>query len=406
MKISICAFLYIMLSSFSFYVSEVRETTAFYIQVILGILWVFLSFVFEIIVHQKMHIKKKLIKLFFVYLIPQIILHMWGPYVGLKKDMPYFEITTNLSIYFPIIMAFAAVIFFGGEAVNYTLISFCIGIFIKSVNQIISQGIGEWYVVFQPTMEADFPLEFSDPILCLGYFFIYLYYVKNIPKRKKYFILMFLVIFFVFGRKRIVLISTGLALIWGVIVNKILKTKRLKELACYITNVSLCLIAYIYIYILSLGDTFYSYIAKIGINLSGRDYFYKVMADWYTFSPSFSGIGKNMTFLLMQNEYSYFGIKAIHNDMLKIYMENGFVLFGLWLIFYYIILPLILKKNFGYKTMVLSVMLNICMFILYFSDNTDTYYGCRLLLTMLPVCYACMNESKSKMSSLNKSIGN
>ena len=88
---------------------------------------------------------------------------------------------------------------------------------------------------------------------------------------------------------------------------------------------------YLFIYILSDGSVFYVFLDKLGINSMGRNYYYKAVLGYSTFSPSFLGIGRNMIAELFQTDLSYLKVGGVHSDIIKMYVENGFVMFGLWL---------------------------------------------------------------------------
>ena len=394
MKVSLNVYIYIIMMSFIFAFSEVRESVSFYIQMIIGSTMILFLLVVKTAQNGLLIIERNLYVMFLLYFLPQVFLHIWGSYIGYSYERELFEFSSNLSIYYPILLAFFALILFRIKSIDYTLISFAIGMAIKSIYEITQDNIGNFEIIFKPTLEGDFPLEFSDPILCLSYILVCLFFFRTISPKLKNKLILFCLIFLFLGRKRIVLLAAGITMVWGILVNKIIKTYNTKNLLCSITQYGLFIASYIYIFIQSLGNSFYLFLQSHGINLSGRNYFYSVMQDWYKFTPDFMGIGKNATFNLMQNQYSYFGIKAIHSDFLKIYIENGFIVYGLWSIYSFIVLPKIFKKIYGLESMIFLILCNIVMFILYLSDNTDTNFGCRLFLTLLPMAYTFSRDTE------------
>ncbi len=399
-RVSVETFIYIIFTAMAFAVSEVRESRYFYIQVAIEFVMLLSLLLFRMALNKKIYIDRKLVKMLFVFLLPEILLHIWGTFRGISAETEYFVFTENFSIYFPILIAFFAVVIFGTKATDYTIVALTIGVVIKSLVTIFMNGFAGWGVVFAPTLEGDFPLEFSDPVLVLSYIFAYMYIRKKNERIKNNPLILFtLILFFFLGRKRIILLSFFSAMIWFFFVDKISDLKK-KRLACNITSIGMVIFAFIYLALLSGVGNFYNIIEALDLNLSGRDYFYRAMAQWYDFSPTFWGIGKNVTFGLMQNEYSYFGIKAIHNDFLKIFIENGFLAFILWEIYTFIYMPSIEKKYSKECYLPIFVAINIVMFVLYLSDNTNTYFICRLFYTMIVMTYIC----KARSSKLQKTV--
>lgn len=401
-RVSLQAFIYIIFTAMTFAVSEVRESKYFYFQVAIEFVMLLSLLLFWTASKRKLYINRKLVSLLFVYLLPEVLLHIWGTIQGIRAATGYFTPTENFSIYFPILIAFCTVILFGEKAMDYTVVAFTIGVVLKSFFTILTNGMAGWDVVFMPTLEADFPLEFSDPVLALSYVFLYMYIRKKHERLKNNpGILFILILFFLLGRKRIILLSTFAAIIWFFFAQKIRDPQK-KRFFCFLTSVGMAVVAFVYLAMLSGAGDFYSLIDSLGINLSGRDYFYRAMAQWYDFSPSFLGIGKNVTFALMQNEYSYFGIKAIHNDFLKIFIENGFLAFVFWELYIFLYMPYIERRYSEESDLPIFVAVNTAMFVLYLSDNTNTYFICRLFYTLIPMTYVCKARLRKLQTELIK----
>ena len=120
----------------------------------------------------------------------------------------------------------------------------------------------------------------------------------------------------------------------------------------------------------------------------GRDYNYRAIMDYAQFKPSFLGIGRNVVTQLLNTELSYLHVGGVHSDIIKMYVENGFILFGGWLAYYLVYLKNVYKKHYSEKSVILYFEIIIYMFTLYLTDNVEIYFICQILAIMIPVTYA------------------
>ncbi len=102
---------------------------------------------------------------------------------------------------------------------------------------------------------------------------------------------------------------------------------KVQNRICFILGILGVLFCYFYIYIMTDGDVFYDFIQSMGINVMGRDYYYRAIMDYAQFKPSFLGIGRNVVTQLLNTELSYLHVGGVHSDIIKMYVENGFILF-------------------------------------------------------------------------------
>ena len=78
-------------------------------------------------------------------------------------------------------------------------------------------------------------------------------------------------------------------------------------------------------------------------------------------------------------------VRGIHNDILEIYIEAGFLGSLLWFGYQWLYVPLKLYNNMSKRTATLYMALIIYSFITYFTDNTEGYFVFQVTLFTLPL---------------------
>ena len=127
----------------------------------------------------------------------------------------------------------------------------------------------------------------------------------------------------------------------------------------------------------------------------GRNYYYQAIMKYATFSPGFIGIGRNVVTKILNSELSYLNVGGVHSDIIKMYVENGFILFGLWLWYQLIFMLKFYKKEYGDNVAILYFGFLIYLFTLYLTDNVEVYFICQILVTMLPITYALKQKGNT-----------
>lgn len=109
----------------------------------------------------------------------------------------------------------------------------------------------------------------------------------------------------------------------------------------------------------------------LNINTNGRVQMYTRMANQYDFLSGFLGNGIG----IMENLLDHLQIDTyanLHNDLLKFYIELGFIGFLIYLISYYLIFHLA-EKYFGKKEMCFLLGISIYSMLLFATDNVSIY---------------------------------
>ena len=80
-------------------------------------------------------------------------------------------------------------------------------------------------------------------------------------------------------------------------------------------------------------------------------------------------------------------INAVHNDILKMYVEMGFWGFLLWIMVYYVFQTHWFITRCGEKVAVCFMAINVYMLVTYLTDNTMFYYWSSMVIRMIPMSF-------------------
>lgn len=89
-------------------------------------------------------------------------------------------------------------------------------------------------------------------------------------------------------------------------------------------------------------------------------------------------------------------IKALHNDLLKMYIEIGFVGFGLWTAWWLVRKPNILMKKYGIEKAFICLLFIVFSFVLYTTDNTESYTNYQFHLAAIITYISCFYEPRKR----------
>lgn len=367
------------------------------LQIMIGMLWVILG-IFKLYINGfkfKGLFKDDFPQFIKVYLLPHIIIHGYTILLMLMNKVEWKYFTTNLTVYIPTLLAIMAFYLLGTKAFEYTcvalILSWLLSVgtsFILKGPAIFSHAILQAYIDPLDTtggLTINY-LELHDFVLAIGYIVI-AYVFTNLHLTKKNLVFLSLIlVFMILGMKRVSILGLVLSIVFYLVLKRF--SKRTQYKICIGAGWAAFVICYIYIFLLSDGNVFYDYIAKYGINVMGRNYYYKAIMSYAKFSPTFIGIGRNVVTQLLNTSLSYLRVGGVHSDIIKMYVENGFVLFGFWLWYYLIYIFKFYKKKYDINCAILYFGIVIYMFTLYLTDNIEIYFICQILATMIPIKYA------------------
>lgn len=406
-KLLIISYIFSMTIAFTTRYGDLQ--LGYQLQIIIGMIWVLLGF-FKLLINEfkfKGLFKDDFPQFIKVYLLPHIIIHGYTILLMITNKVEWKYFTTNLTVYIPTLLAILAFYLLGTKAFEYTCIALIFSWFLSVVTSFILKGPAIFsHAILQAYIDPYDNtggltinyLELHDFVLAIGYIVI-AYVFTNSHLTKKNLIFLFLIaVFMILGIKRISILGLILAIVFYLVLKRF--SKRTQYKICIIAGWGAFLICYLYIYLLSDGNVFYDYIAKYGINVMGRNYYYKAIMSYAKFSPAFIGIGRNVVTQLLNTSLSYLRVGGVHSDIIKMYVENGFIVFGFWLWYYLIYIFKFYNKKYGINSAVLYFGIVIYMFTLYLTDNIEIYFICQILATMTPIKYALEVKRSADYKSL------
>ena len=386
----------------------------FYHQIGIAFVWIVFACV-RVYKNQHSYSSEYLTDVFrflLLYLFPQVLMYLYSLLLVVFGVSEWRFLGTNLTSFIPIAFSVICFVLFKDKAYKYI----CYSIFLSWIISIVSATIRNGFVIFKqaviqgyfdhyykvPYLAKDNYFEIHDIVLSLGYFIVfYIFAYRLFNKKDKSWNNLFLVIFLVIsllGIKRIAVLGVIIAFVFYLLFNR-LGNKR-KQICIFAGWFGL-IVCLAFVGVIRSGNWFFDVIEKIGINTAGRVRYFKAVLDLTEFSPFYFGLGRGAVNRILTSELSYLGVAGVHSDIIKLYVENGFVLFCFWLWYYLIFIPHYYSKRFNIQSMVIYFAIAIYMFVLYLTDNTDTYFACQLLFTIIPIQFALDSKYANHQLSIS-----
>ena len=330
---------------------------------------------------------KKIIKLllfpWIIFIIYNFIIYLYGiAYFPFMKSS-FIQITWTPII---ILGALGAYFVFGKNTLRYFLYSVFICYVITLLYELFNLGVSEFVkgvmTIFSGNSMGNAFEANSDMLLGLGLLGIF-YFDTFIKEKKGYqnhgIIILLLVLL---GGKRIEWLAL-LGMLLASCVTGLIKEKRRNILQNIISSF---IIIGIFVFIYLVVNRILSvYVYAHGIDTMGRIKMWDYISQYAKFDFSYLGKGYSFSNLMLEQArvHVYQGhTYALHSDILKIYVDLGFVSLLFWSIYNLLVFPKLIRKRYGYKIANLSWFLIVFLVILYFTDNAINYF-----ITQTIFCY-------------------
>ncbi len=232
-------------------------------------------------------------------------------------------------------------------------------------------------------------MEIHDITFTYGFFIIYfLFFAQH--NKERIFDIFVAVFYFILGWKRIAMAALPVTIFLALVMGR-MRTKsrvRLMQLLAWI----LVAVAFTYVVATRTG-IFEEFTTKYGINTMGRTDLYKYIEKYYTISLGFIGYGFEYTTVILQrtiesNPEAHISALALHNNILTLYIEMGFIGFWAWMAYTWIFQLRWMLNHWGEKVAMLFFFSELYIFITYMTDNTMYYFYTSLVLRLMPMAYA------------------
>ncbi|MBR2590413.1 MAG: O-antigen ligase family protein [Clostridia bacterium] len=230
-------------------------------------------------------------------------------------------------------------------------------------------------------------IEIHDITFVMGVFVIYFLFFTPGERFRYLYAAIALFLFFA-GLKRIAFLSMLLGIVFALFCS--LLGPKGKRRTLVITSLLIVAFCYYYIIIIQKG-IFTQFCIENDIELNGREKIYDYISNFYEVSPSYRGKGYEFCVQLLKSmkgtKDQVVNITAVHNDILKMYVEMGFWGFLCWILGYYVYQTNWFVTRCGEKVAVCFMAINIYMLITYLTDNTMFYYWSSMVIRMIPMCF-------------------
>lgn len=228
-------------------------------------------------------------------------------------------------------------------------------------------------------------LEIHELTYCLGLCLIFFLFFKKQKSKRDIWKLAQLILLFILGGKRIAI--AGL-LVSGLFAFLVRRKGMSKKMIILIGGVG-CVICMAWIALLYDGRALL-FFAEHNINVMGRDSIWTYFLTRTKFSPDSLGWGLASTTKAIENMTraevgNMVNVRGLHNDILKMYIDCGFIGFCAWLIFELIYFPVALFKKLGRKISTMYVAMIIFTFVSYMTSNIEGAFIYQVTLLLIPL---------------------
>jgi hypothetical protein len=332
-----------------------------------------------------------------IFLLPQLLIHNYTLLLVLFDQTSAQVLTTNAATYAAIALAITSVYLFGKDTVWYVFGALALSWFLcleRSVSAygatVVTDAIAQgWFGI---SLGHENYLELDEVVLSIGYVvLLFLFSDKQTNKKAKPLYILLAIAFFL-GFKRISVAAIALVVVCYLII------RRMKETAAYWFGIIAGCVAAVgcvaFVYVMSQGDAVFQLLEKLGIDAMARDHFYQYVMERAEFSPSFLGYGRGGVKYVMMQFYS--GYTYVHSDIIKMFFELGLIPFLGWLCLNLIGIPHCFKKRYGRSAAIFYLLVTAYTFVLYLTDNTESYFTCIVIRTVMPMVFAMFSKETEK----------
>lgn len=286
------------------------------------------------------------------------------------------------------VMAAAATVYlFGNKGIYYQFLALVGANVILIIRMVRDFGIGEFaseYVqtVTSFTSDTGTVMRFFESMehgFAIAFFLLFLLldFRKN---RKGLFWLPVAIFIFFLGLKRITIAALAAGVLLGWLGIRFFRKNAKKKMIILLTLIGIAALGYIFAVRMGL----YDWLEARGLDSMGRSDIYPRVYDWYEMGPGYFGRGAgyisgsiSIGDLDLTRSDGY-AVADIHNDLLRQYIELGFIGYLVWIFFFlhYRVSYFFhgLKTEDDRRHGMLAAAVFVTLFFTFMTDNTLYYY--------------------------------
>lgn len=354
------------------------------LSVVIGITWILYGIVKK---SGRGFLSNKDFRFFLgIYFIPVILIHIYTFFLIVIGEADSSILSTNLITYIPIVLAICVVGLWGFKGCIDVFLALFIIWIVKAGKIIFANGINAIIVsviaIFSGNLSSNY-FEMDDIVLASGYFILMFFVLKNITKKNRVLLTIGLTLIFILGAKRIAFLGVVITFLVHFILKR---TKKKNKFRIAITiGLIMAICGLLYVSLFSDDNIISIVVNDLGINMMARNYFYESLLKKGSFSIDFLGLGRGSVKKIMLENFPPF--QYVHSDYIKMFIEIGFIPYLLWLIYYFVIIAILVKRRYGEKAAIFMTEVSAYTAVLYMTDNTESYFICGLLRCIIPLAY-------------------
>lgn len=397
-NLRILGIIYIVLFSIAFLQRLGNKEINYFIRYIIAAFWILLSFI-QLIKNNGRVIKYKQEMAFFLkmFIRPYVAIGIYNLFLFVfgfaNHEFAGRCISNIVTMFITILVSFSTIYLLKDKTLKYTIISIAISFLIVILYNLVTLGPSVFTNVFYTFINNTDTVnvfEVHDLTFAMGLILIaYVYFRKKITVNDLITCTLALFIMMI-GFKRIQLLAIALIVMYMTIVRRL--KERFRNKLMIITCYAIIISCYLYIFIIKNGY-FDNLINSLGINTMGRIYFYDWISNFFEFSPKFLGLGLGATSKMMELDTQW-SISAIHSDILRMYVELGFVGYAVWALYYLKYCYKSILNKYAFIDAELYFILTLYLFILYFTDNTYNYFATQYIYMVLITMFTIKDTAR------------
>lgn len=396
--------IYILCFSIAFLTRMGKSEINYFIKYIIALLWIGIAFFKLWKSDFKLVENEDNIKFYFrLFFIPYIIMCVYNVFLFATNRAEIITLGRSISYIVTMIITIASVFattyLLKKRTLICTIYSMFLSFLIVIIFNICTDASGALKGIidsFLSNANAVNYFEVHDLTFAFGLILLLYIFRLNKFEDKNLKIIIGSVVVILMGFKRIQIISIIIMIIYIAII-KIIKEDMAKKLV-KITGISLFAACILYVWIIKVG-ILENIINDIGVNTMGRIYFYKWVSTYAEFKLNFLGVGLGTTSKLM-DVYTKWPVATIHSDILRMFVEIGFIGFILWLWYYLIYSYDSIYKLFSTKVAITYFILTMYLYLLHFTDNTVSYFATQYVYMIIIISTSNKENNKYDISKL------
>ncbi|MCQ5386540.1 hypothetical protein NO348_17090 [Hungatella hathewayi] len=228
--------------------------------------------------------------------------------------------------------------------------------------------------------------ELHEVAFTIGLYLVFLFFINKRQYISKTSLLTMLCItYFIIGWKRIGIAGIIIVFLYGLFIHG--RKNWTKSEVTKITGI-VAIIACLFYVSLSTSNELVAILQLRGINLMGRNIIYNYFRQFCDFHINYFGRGvgfvtRQFDYATAADLYNMISIKALHNDLMKMFIDIGFISYIFWCWYWLREVPQKIEKKIGTEAAFECFLLIMFSFITYTTDNTEGYFNFQLHLSMI-----------------------